>query len=244
MIPLTFAPLVPNDVREWATGQTSKSGVNPVRQAVSDRIRRLVTYETDRSLWTPLIKLQESKTNLSILGLMQITATAPSEFQRLSKEPIHLIRSDATALATEAQRLARRLKSLMGKVSTQNRHALSLYSVAMVAAEGSDNPAHKVLIEDPELQMGLLDFERYAPELPELVSAMSLALKRVINDESGLRPRKMNAAAAERTFVIVTLKRYFHHAIGRVPNKLVAEIVNRVLARKDTTADTVRKTSA
>ncbi len=242
--PITFAPPVPDDIRSWASEQTANIGKNPIRQAISDRIRRLVSYETTRSLWAPLIKQRDSNTRLHLLGLMQATVSAPSEFQRLSTEPIHLVRADAAALALEAQRIALKLKTLMRRVSTQNHHALSLHAVAMAAAEESDNPLHKVLLVDPQLQTALLDFERYAPELPELVSAMSTVLKKVITDESVLRPRKMAAATAERTFVIVTIKRYFYDATGRVPLALVAEIVNRVLDRIDTKSDTVRKTLA
>lgn len=241
IIPIAFAHSVPDHIRDWATEQTNHVETSKVRQAVSDRIRRLVSYNTDKSLWAPLLKLQDRSPALNLMGLLQSAVTSPSEFQRLSKEPIHLVKQDAADLARRAQQMARQLRKLMGRVSLPNRYALSLFGVALTAAEESTDPLHNILLADSQLQAELLDFERYAPDLPALVVAMSATLKKIANDEAKLRPRKMQAATAERTFVIVTLKRYFQKAIGRTPNLIVANIANLTLDLKGINTDTVRK---
>lgn len=241
MIPITFAPSVPDEIRRWAIEQLNKVGTSRVRKEISDRIRRLLSYNTKDLLWTPLIRLNGGKPVSNLLGLIQCAVTAPAEFCQLSKQPIHLVKRDATDLARRAQTLARDLSALMRQVSQQNRHALSFYRIAMTAAGESSDPLHIHLLTDLQLQAELHDFEKYAPGLPALVVAMSSALKIIANDEANLRPRKMQASSAERTFVIITIKRYFCKEIGRVPNSLVAKVVNITLDRQDTNADTVRK---
>lgn len=243
IFPHTFAPAVPLDVREWSQAQIDKTGSLKIRQEISGRIRRLTYYGTRKILWNKLGKLKESNPKLDLLELIRTAVTAPSEFQRLSKEPIHVVKQDAADLARNAQQMSRNLKSLMGRVSLPNRHHISLYGVAMTAANESANPSHKVLINDTQLQSELMDFERYAPDLPELVAAMAVILKIISVDEAKLRPKKMQATNAERTFVIRTLKRYFVQTIGRIPLLVVATLVNLTLDRADTVSDTVRKTT-
>ncbi len=239
--PLTFAHTVPNEIRDWAKEQTAYARSNKNRLEISSSINRLVAYNTNKSVWIPLNKLASEHLTLNLMGVVQAASSAPSEFDRLSKDPLHLVKQDADAVARTAQGMARDLRQLMKRVSFQNQHTLSLYSIAMTAAKDSDQPLPQILADDSDLQEKLLDIERYTPDIPALVSAMSDTLKKVIADEYKLRPRKMTAASAKRTFVVVTLKRYFRKAMGRVPASLVAKIVNLTLDQTDTTADTVRK---
>jgi hypothetical protein len=84
--------------------------------------------------------------------------------------------------------------------------------------------------------------ERYLPDIPDLVVGLSAVISSVATDEGRIRPHRMNALNAERTFVIVTLKRYVLRSTKQPATTLLANIVNLALDRTDTTGDTVRKT--
>lgn len=228
-------PFVPCEVALWVADQRKARGLAG-RAAVISRINRLVAPAT-ATLWTRLNALAAKHRELNPRAVCMTAVTAPDDWRRVSRTPRADVVKDGTQLNDQILSFTRRFKAFKSALSHSQRSRLDTAAITFLAVARSDDatlPVYCDEIKETGLDRYLPTPERYLTALGELTKALAL-------EQDALRPRKANDANADRTFLIRTMKHHFKSSIGRFPYELIADIVNAVLARTDTTADTVRK---
>jgi hypothetical protein len=233
----TIAAYVHPDVGRWITEQRMMKARGGGRTRVLARIDRLIAPGT-HTLWKRLNGLARKHTALDPVAVCMEAVTAPEDWTRLSRTPRSLVVKDGKQFDDQARRLAKSLKAFGATLSHVQQGMLNSATVTDRATSQSRDQVRKQIYFDEIRSAGL---DRYLPSSEEYLCALGDVVSTLAVQQNRLRPRKMDAANADRTFVILTLKRHFQISVGICPNELIADLVNAVLQRTDTSTDTVRK---